>query len=317
MSKYIPTKEEWEKWKDLDYYPYPRFRCQCSPTCSAKIPVRPSHRKQGIPLSRQGHPANRRKGRGKYREKPDVKRKCLNPFCNTIMVLPWWDKRKYCKRDCYLDERKRPRAFITKPCPYCGKQIVVEYQVKNGIGGFHVKYCPGHNPKNFPPRSPETKEKIRKANSGKKRTEETRENMGKARRKLLAEGWWWHKYDLPEKLVPIMRKFFETENWDEILKLLRQHKVALLDCFIVIGYMNGASTGEMAKMLEIPTYMVHGAAHRFKDRIPGVNISLPTKGKRRVGPNKSSLLSPDKLSIPTIEGDDWTDWWAEGLRSIF
>lgn len=47
LSRYIPTPEEWQIWKDLEYYPYPKFRCHCP--CKGKIRVLKYHKYMGIP----------------------------------------------------------------------------------------------------------------------------------------------------------------------------------------------------------------------------------------------------------------------------
>lgn len=53
MNKHIPTKEEWEQWKNLEYYPYPRFKCECF--CVGRIKVKSHHKYQGVPKYISGH----------------------------------------------------------------------------------------------------------------------------------------------------------------------------------------------------------------------------------------------------------------------
>jgi len=45
--------EDWEQYRDLEYYPWPKVHCHCF--CYGKIKVRPSHKYGGIPVYIHNH----------------------------------------------------------------------------------------------------------------------------------------------------------------------------------------------------------------------------------------------------------------------
>jgi len=311
-GRYVPSNEEWNQWKDFEYYPFPRFKCHCG--CERKIPVYYTHIVVGIPNYIHGHCKKKKRARGRPRKRKDRFRRCANPYCNAVMRGPWWDKRIYCSRKCFLDSHRRPRAFITKFCPTCGKQFVSEYKIINGEGTFLKKYCrPGHNPRPLFHHTEEWKQRQSELRRGRKLSPEHIEKIKKTRKE---RGFWWVKYDLPGELIPMMKDLFRRDDWNEITSILGKNRINLLHCFALLGYMNGYSSREMAKLTGYQAFNFHRWAKRVIDAF-NLSIPLPRSGQKRIGGKKSKLNNPISLNRERIDGTEIFEWLCTKVQKKF
>ena len=98
--------ENWEQYKDLEYYP-DRF-CACS--CGGRIKVEPHHKYYGIPKIIRGH-------NGGWNKLPREIRVCGRPNCNTSFEVSIHSTQKYCSTGCQLEAAhngaKRPPSKET------------------------------------------------------------------------------------------------------------------------------------------------------------------------------------------------------------
>jgi G:T-mismatch repair DNA endonuclease (very short patch repair protein) len=125
------TREEWDRYKDLEYYP--DRVCGCG--CGGKIRVKPSHKWCGIPKYLPGHQNKTEEGRKKQREaklgdknpaknpKVGIKisiakikykketRICKYSKCNATFEVPTYSNKKYHCHKCSTDDnRNKPKS---------------------------------------------------------------------------------------------------------------------------------------------------------------------------------------------------------------
>ena len=107
--------ENWEQYKDLEYYP--DRVCKCG--CGGRIKVKPHHKYQGIPEYIEYHnlltEANRRKINESRKSKPAWNklpievRICKNPSCDITFEVSIHSTKRYCSMKCSRKCQKRSK----------------------------------------------------------------------------------------------------------------------------------------------------------------------------------------------------------------